>query len=77
MHLGAELRKLGALLSCWVHERKHIFVPDFCNNMRNTIAFEEVCNSESSSGSNRSAFLTSHVSLLACASDLFAAAAEQ
>jgi hypothetical protein len=40
LHFGDELRRFGTLLSCFVHERKHIMVRDFCNTMRNTISFE-------------------------------------
>ena len=40
LHFGDQIRRWGTLLSCWVHERKHIFVRDFCNTIKNTREFE-------------------------------------
>lgn len=40
LHFGDELRRFKTLLSCWVHERKHIMVRNFCNSQKNTVQFE-------------------------------------
>ena len=40
IHLVLELRRFSALLSCWVHERKHAMVLRYLKDMRNTLKYE-------------------------------------
>ena len=40
LHFGAELRRFGMLLTCWVQERKHKMVRAFSNDVVNTKSFE-------------------------------------
>lgn len=40
IHFAIELQRFGFLLTCWVHERKHRMVKRFCQEMKNTVAYE-------------------------------------
>ena len=40
-HLPQELHLHRTLVSCWVHERKHKMLKRYCQDVSNTIIFEE------------------------------------
>ena len=40
LHLADELERFKAMLTCWVHERKHRMVREWCDGMKNTTQFE-------------------------------------
>ena len=40
LHFPKSLRDVGTLVACFVHERKHRMLKRYCNDIRNTTAFE-------------------------------------
>jgi hypothetical protein len=40
LHFGDYAKRFGLLVACYVHERKHKMVKRYCNDLRNTVAFE-------------------------------------
>ena len=40
LHFSKSLRDAGTLVACFVHERKHRMLKRYCNDIRNTTAFE-------------------------------------
>ena len=40
LHFPKSLRDVGTLVACFVHERNHRMLKRYCNDIRNTTAFE-------------------------------------